>query len=114
MPLTNTKIRAAKPADKTYRLSDEKGMYLEVTKAGGRYWRMKYRHLGKEKRLALGVYPETSLAQARAAGQLLLRRQHEGAPLRRPRGGRRPPVGASAALERTKLCSHSKLCSHEI
>lgn len=66
MPLTNTKIRAAKPADKTYRLSDEKGMYLEVTKAGGRYWRMKYRHLGKEKRLALGVYPETSLAQARA------------------------------------------------
>jgi len=66
MPLTDTKIRAAKPTDKTYRLSDEKGMYLEVTKAGGRYWRMKYRYLGKEKRLALGVYPETSLAQARA------------------------------------------------
>jgi len=66
MPLTDTKIRAAKPADKNYRLSDEKGMYLEVTKAGGRYWRMKYRYQGKEKLLALGVYPDVSLAQARA------------------------------------------------
>ncbi|MBA4721265.1 MAG: DUF4102 domain-containing protein [Alcanivorax sp.] len=66
MPLTDTKIQAAKPADKTCHLSDEKGMYLEVTKAGGRYWRMKYPYLGKEKRLALGVYPETSLAQAQA------------------------------------------------
>ncbi|WP_287963559.1 integrase arm-type DNA-binding domain-containing protein [Alcanivorax sp.] len=66
MPLTDTKIRAAKPADKNYRLSDEKGMYLEVTKAGGRYWRMKYRHQGKEKLLALGVYPDVSLADARA------------------------------------------------
>ena len=65
MPLTDTKIRAAKPADKKYRLSDEKGMYLEVTKAGGRYWRMKYRYQGKEKLLALGVYPDVSLADAR-------------------------------------------------
>ena len=40
-------------------------MYLEVTAAGGKYWRMKYRHGGKEKRLALGVYPAVSLAQAR-------------------------------------------------
>lgn len=40
-------------------------MYLEVTQAGGKYWRMKYRHGGKEKRLALGVYPDVSLAQAR-------------------------------------------------
>jgi integrase len=40
-------------------------MYLEVTAAGGKYWRMKYRHVGKEKRLALGVYPSVSLADAR-------------------------------------------------
>lgn len=66
MPLTDTKIRAAKPTDKPYRLSDEKGLYLEVTSAGGRYWRMKYRYQGKEKRLAFGVYPDVSLAQARA------------------------------------------------
>ncbi len=42
-------------------------MYLEVTAAGGKYWRVKYRHGGKEKRLALGVYPAVSLAQARKA-----------------------------------------------
>jgi integrase len=42
-------------------------MYLEVTAPGGKYWRLKYRHGGKEKRLALGVYPEVSLAQAREA-----------------------------------------------
>ena len=44
---------------------DGGGLYLEVTAAGGRYWRMKYRHAGKEKRLAFGVYPEVSLKQAR-------------------------------------------------
>lgn len=44
---------------------DGAGLYLEVTPAGGRYWRMKYRHAGKEKRLAFGVYPEVSLKQAR-------------------------------------------------
>ena len=49
------------------RLADAKGMYLEVTAAGGKYWRMKYRHGGKENRLALGVYPSVSLAQARKA-----------------------------------------------
>lgn len=65
MPLTDTKAKQAKPKDKTYRLSDERGMYLEITKAGGKYWRLKYRYGGKEKRLALGVYPEVSLKKAR-------------------------------------------------
>ena len=69
MPLTKIECdRAACPADRPMiRLADEKGMYLEVTAAGGKYWRMKYRHGGKEKRLALGVYPAVSLAQARKA-----------------------------------------------
>ena len=65
MPLTDTQARQAKAKDKTYRLSDERGMYLEITKAGGKYWRLKYRYAGKEKRLALGVYPEISLKKAR-------------------------------------------------
>lgn len=52
------------------RLADAKGMYLEVTAGGGKYWRMKYRHGGKENRLALGVYPTVSLAQARKACDL--------------------------------------------
>ncbi len=65
MPLTDTKLRAAKPRDKAYRLADSGGLYLEVIPAGGRYWRWKYRFGGKEKRLALGVYPDVSLADAR-------------------------------------------------
>jgi len=66
MTLTAADAKSAKPRDKPYKLTDEKGLYLEVTPNGGRYWRMKYRHQGKEKRLALGTYPETSLAEARA------------------------------------------------
>jgi hypothetical protein len=47
MPLTDIAAKQAKPKDKTYRLSDEKGMYLEVTPKGQKYWRMKYR-IGKQ------------------------------------------------------------------
>lgn len=67
MALTDAKIRAAKPSDKDYKLSDERGLYLLVKKTGARYWRMKYRIDGKEKLLAIGVYPDISLASARAA-----------------------------------------------
>lgn len=65
MPITDTAIRNAKPKDKAYRLSDERGMYLEVSPSGGKWWRVKYRIGGKEKRLSLGVYPDVSLSQAR-------------------------------------------------
>jgi len=67
MSLTIVTINHAKPKGKTYRLYDEKGLYLEVTKAGGKLWRLKYRFGGKEKRLAIGPYPEISLKDARAA-----------------------------------------------
>ena len=65
MPLTDAAIRKAKPADKTYRLYDERGMYVEVAPNGSKLWRLKYRFDGKEKRLALGAYPDTTLAEAR-------------------------------------------------
>lgn len=65
MPLSDTTARNAKPREKSYRITDAKGMYLEVTPTGSKYWRLKYRFGGKEKRLALGVYPDVSLAQAR-------------------------------------------------
>jgi integrase len=65
MPLTDIEVRHAKPREKPYKLSDERGMYLEVTPTGAKYWRMKFRHAGKEKRLALGVYPEVGLKDAR-------------------------------------------------
>ncbi|MFL9951920.1 integrase arm-type DNA-binding domain-containing protein [Paraburkholderia nemoris] len=66
MPLTDVEVRSARPREKAYRLTDGSGMYLEVSPAGGKYWRFKYRFAGKEKRLALGVYPEVSMKEARA------------------------------------------------
>lgn len=65
MPLTDTAIKKAKPADKPRRLSDEKGLYLEVSPRGGKWWRLKYRFAGKERRISLGTYPEVTLAKAR-------------------------------------------------
>ncbi|WP_269619956.1 tyrosine-type recombinase/integrase [Zhongshania sp. BJYM1] len=65
MPLTDPAVKLAKPKDKPYRLTDGEGMYLEVSPKGGKYWRMKYRFGGKEKRLSIGVYPATSLKKAR-------------------------------------------------
>ncbi len=67
MPLTDAACRAAKcPPDKAReRFADSGGLYLEVLPAGGKHWRWKYRYAGKEKRLALGTYPDVTLAQAR-------------------------------------------------
>lgn len=61
MPLSDVAIRKAKPTDKPQRLFDGGGLYLEVSPAGGKLWRWKYRHGGKEKRMAFGVYPDVSL-----------------------------------------------------
>ncbi|MGV0953789.1 MAG: tyrosine-type recombinase/integrase [Fluviibacter sp.] len=65
MSLSDTALRSAKPTDKHYRLYDTNGLYIEVTTAGGKLWRLKYRFDGKEKRLALGAYPDVSLKDAR-------------------------------------------------
>ena len=65
MPLTDRAIRNAKPSDKPVRLFDGGGMYLEIAPSGGKWWRLKYRFGGKEKRLSLGVYPDVPLADAR-------------------------------------------------
>ena len=55
----------AKPKAKQYKLTDEHGLYLLVTPNGGRYWRWSYRFAGKQKTLALGVFPEVSLKETR-------------------------------------------------
>ncbi|MGB0064520.1 MAG: integrase arm-type DNA-binding domain-containing protein [Terracidiphilus sp.] len=65
MALTDTAIRRSKPGDAPYKLSDAHGLYLLVKPNGGRLWRWKYRIDGKEKLMALGAYPELSLADAR-------------------------------------------------
>lgn len=66
MALTDIKVRTAKPADKQYKLTDGNGMHLLIHPNGSNYWRLQYRFGGKQKMLALGVYPDVSLADARA------------------------------------------------
>jgi integrase len=66
MPLTDSIARNAKPAAKTIRIFDHDGLYLEVSPRGGKWWRLKYRFAGREKRVSLGVYPEVNLKKARA------------------------------------------------
>jgi hypothetical protein len=63
--LTEIKIRTFKPGEKSVRLSDERGLYLEVTPNGGHWWRLRYRFGGKEKLISLGTYPDTGLKAAR-------------------------------------------------
>jgi integrase len=63
--LSDTKIKTSKTKDKDYKLADGGGLYLLVTKAGGKHWKLKYRFDGKEKKLSLGAYPSISLSKAR-------------------------------------------------
>jgi integrase len=65
MALTEMQIRHLQPAEKAYRCSDGRGLYLEIHPAGSKLWRFKYRFAGKQKRLALGRYPDVGLAGAR-------------------------------------------------
>ena len=65
MKLSDAKLRNLPAPTKIQRIADGAGLYLELTPAGGRYWRMKYRFGGKEKRLAFGVYPDVGLKEAR-------------------------------------------------
>ena len=90
--LSDAKARNAKPRPKPYKISDGEGLFLLIMPSGSKYWRLKYFFAGKEKLLALGVYPEVTLADARerraqarkvlAAGMTLGRQR------RRPSGWR--------------------------
>ena len=63
--LSDTAVRNAKPKTKPYKVSDGDGLFLLIMPSGSKYWRLRYFFAGKEKLLALGVYPEISLADAR-------------------------------------------------
>ncbi|MCO6442199.1 MAG: integrase arm-type DNA-binding domain-containing protein [Nitrococcus mobilis] len=65
MPFSAIQVSKARPGDKSYKLADGGGLYLLVNPSGGRYWRLDYRYLGKRKTLALGVYPDVGLKDAR-------------------------------------------------
>jgi Arm DNA-binding domain len=66
MALTDIRVRNAKPKGTSYKLADGGGMYLLVVPNGSRYWRMDFRHVGKRRTIAIGVYPAVTLAVARA------------------------------------------------
>src|SRR5574337_1929891 len=97
MPLTDTAIRSAKPAEKPVRMFDGNGLYLEISPSGGKLWRLKYRFDGKEKRLALGVYPDVGLKQARARRDEARRLLAEGIDPGAHRKATKAAVASSAA-----------------
>ena len=76
--LTETEVRRAKPLRQPRKLFDGGGLYLLVVPKGGRYWRYNYRFNGKQKTLALGVYPDVPLAKARARHQEARRQLADG------------------------------------
>jgi integrase len=101
MPLSDTCVRMAKPRPKSYRLSDGQGLYVEIAVNGSKYWRMKYRFGGKEKRLAFGVYPVVTLAMAREDALAAHRLLHDGVDpaLRKKERAREAKQAATNAFE---------------
>ncbi len=65
MTYTDSTFRNAKPKDKPYKLTDEKGMFLLIQPSGKKHWRFQYRFAGKINTLSFGAYPEVSLVDAR-------------------------------------------------
>ena len=70
MALTDIAIKSSKPRESAFKLYDGRGLQLHITPQGSRLWRWAYRHEGKQKLMALGVYPDVSLAQARDKADL--------------------------------------------
>ncbi|MGF6664061.1 hypothetical protein QF000_005729 [Paraburkholderia atlantica] len=64
-PLSDAAVRAAVPLEKIWKLYDSLGLLVEIHPSGGKYWRLKYRFAGREKRLALGVFPDVTVRDAR-------------------------------------------------
>jgi integrase len=109
MTLTDTKIRNAKPSAKRFKLFDERALYLEIAPAGGRWWRLKYRHGGKEKTLALGVYPEVGLKEARERRDDARRLLRDGIdPMAHKAQRKASTVGDAASFEAVVSEWHSK------
>ena len=86
--LSDTRIRNAKPKDKSYKIFDERGLYLIIDKSGRRHWRLRYYLRGKEKLISLGPYPYVSLKRAREKREEARTLIVEGS-IRRRRGRRR-------------------------
>jgi len=99
MPLTDAKIKGAKPKDKTYTLIDEDGLYLEVNPKGRKWWRFRYQKEGRRNRLSLGAYPHISLKDARFERDRLKRQIAKGIDPSLKRKEEKRKAGASEAYE---------------
>lgn len=110
MPLTDLEIRNAAPRDKQYKLTDGGGLYLLVKPNGSKYWRLKYRVLGIEKTLALGVYPQVKGPAARKAAQAAKDRLKAGADpsLERRQEKRRKVLERAQSFKAAALAWHKK------
>jgi hypothetical protein len=96
MPLTNI---ALTPRERSYKVADDRGLYIEVTPNGSKLWRYKYRLHGKENRLSMGRFPEVSIAEARRrrdTARLELDAGHD------PSLGPGDPVSAPKATRRSR------------
>ena len=104
MPLTDVAIRALKPKERAYRVFDGGGLYLEVAPSGSRLWRLKYRFLGKEKRLAFGAYPDVPLAGRKdpATGEWIAGARDRREEARRLLASGVDPGAQKSLLEQTK------------
>ncbi|TKI03075.1 DUF4102 domain-containing protein [Martelella alba] len=98
--LTDSKIRTAKPLSQSYKLSDAQGLYLTVAASGSRLWYFRYRFGGKENRLALGHYPQVTLAEAREKRDAARKLLASGIPPSLPR------ESAKTAVDETHTFKH--------
>ena len=95
--LTDTRIKTAKPQEKLYKLTDERGLHLSVYPSGSKLWHMRYRYEGKEKTASLGKYPDVTLAQAREKRDKV----------RKPIANRVDPVDAQRAVKEAKTLAQT-------
>ncbi|WP_280954887.1 Arm DNA-binding domain-containing protein [Paludibacterium denitrificans] len=118
MPLTDPVIRQAKPQEKPYHMPDGDALYMEVTPAGGKRWLFRYRFNGKAAKLALGKYPEVSLAEAREkatkARHLLTNGINPGVAKKRPKQPHRPLMPMPLNCWLWNGTKHNLLAGHQI
>lgn len=103
MPLTDIAVRQAKARDRAYKLSDGAGLCLLIQPSGAKYWRFRHLWAGREKMLSVGVYPQTSLSQARARTQEARKTLD---------GGKDPGAQRALAKENTEASFESAETAH--
>ena len=108
MALTDVGIRKAKAGPKAYKMSDSAGLFLLVEPTGGKLWRMKYRIDGREKKLAIGRYPEIGLAEARRRRDAAREQLAQGKDPSREK--QREKARAKLGAENTFACLAAEFC----